>query len=121
VTLAPTTTTAPSCLDTTAGIDAVRCRVGLLGEEVGTASAADLGGKVSAKKLAALVNRAQILLADPVSARHLRGVLRQLTHFAALVERKAAQGKVPPGLANDLSTLAGTATADLRNLHAGSR
>jgi hypothetical protein len=114
-----TSTTLPlGCIDTTTGIDAVRCRLDLLSEALADASPQDLGGANLVRALANNISRAVKYTSEPTSPKRLKKAATQLKKFAAKLGRAISKGKVDPDLGTELSSLATEARSQLLGLGA---
>jgi hypothetical protein len=115
---ATTSTTAPAetCLDTASGIDAVRCRLSFMSQDIATASEADLGGKKLAQKLASRIAKAQTLVGDPVKPRRLKKAGHQLKAFSKQLGSAVGGGKVKAEFGTPLEVLATDAQNELAGL-----
>jgi hypothetical protein len=114
-----TSTTLPlGCIDTTTGIDAVRCRLDLLSGALADASPQDLGGANLVRALANNISRAVKYTSEPTSTKRLKKAATQLEKFAAKLGRAISKGKVDPDLGTELSSLATEARSQLLGLGA---
>jgi hypothetical protein len=115
-----TSTTQPplDCRDTTVGLDAVRCRLELLSDEILTNDPEALGGNNLARALANNVARAIKYTAEPTTPKRLKKAATQLKKFAAKLGRAISKGKVDPDLGNELTGLATDARSQLLGLGA---
>jgi hypothetical protein len=111
------TTAAPTtCLDTAIGIEAVRCHLSFMSQDIGAASEADLGGKKLARQLATRIGKTQTLLKDPVKTGRLKKAARQLKAFTRQLTSAMGTGKVRADVGTTLETLAANAQSELAGL-----
>lgn len=111
------TTAAPTtCLDTAIGIEAVRCRLSFMSQDIGATSQGDLGGKKLAKQLATRVAKAQRLVGDPVKTPRLKKAARQLKALSKQLASVMSNGKLNADVGTTLATLASDAQSEIAGL-----
>jgi hypothetical protein len=114
-----TSTTLPlGCLDTTTGIDAVRCRLEILSEELADAQPSKLGGEQFIRALANNISRAVKYTSEPTSPKRLKKAATQLKKFAAKLGRAVSKGKIDADLGTELQTIATETRSQLLGLGA---
>lgn len=120
-----TTTLPPSCLGTTTGLPAVRCRLEAMDAIVRSTSPASLGGARFRRRLERRIDRgltyvrAAELIAP--SRRRLARARRQLVRFARLIARGEGDGRVATEPGAVLDALAREGTTELDAMLAGPR
>jgi len=87
-----------------------------MGQMMGRAPEADLGGRKLARLLSKRISKAQTLSAEPTSTKKLKKAARQLKQFSTKLGKAVAAGKANAELGTALGGLATDAQAEITGL-----
>jgi hypothetical protein len=88
----------------------------MMGQIIGTASEADLGGKKLAHGFATKIGKARTLVGDPTTTRKLKRATKQVKQFSTKLAKALGRGKVKADLGAALGDLAAQAADELAGL-----